>query len=89
MGEMTADQRRILAAYKIALSMMRDSSPRKLLDLLNVLECRDLLRLERLEQIISGQPRITTTRVAPAMEVVTCEAELSAATRPIATCGAG
>lgn len=48
---MTEDQRRILAAYKIALSMMRDRTPRKLLDLLNVLECRDLLRKERQEEI--------------------------------------
>lgn len=86
---MTADQRRILAAYKIALSMIGGSSPRKLLDLLNALECRDLLRMERLERAQQGQPQITTTRVAPAMEVITCEAELSAATRPTATCGAG
>jgi len=48
---MTEDQRRILAAYKIALSMMRDRTPRKLLDLLNVLECRDLLREEAREEI--------------------------------------
>ena len=48
---MTEDQRRIPAAYKIALSMMRDRTPRKLVDLLNVLECRDLLRKERQEEI--------------------------------------
>jgi hypothetical protein len=48
---MTEDQQRILAAYKIALSMMRDRTPRKLLDLLNVLECRDLLRKEAREEI--------------------------------------
>jgi len=32
---------------------------------------------------------ITTTRVAPAMEMITCEAGIFAATKPIVICGAG
>ena len=43
--------------------------------------------IERLESMEGEQ--ITTTRVAPAMEVITCEAGHSAVTRPTAICGAG
>jgi hypothetical protein len=48
---MTEDQRTILKAYKLALSLKRDRSPKQLYELLCVLECRDLLREERREQI--------------------------------------
>lgn len=47
---MTKAEQRLLAAYKIALSMIGDRSPKKLYELLNVLECRDLLRQQRREE---------------------------------------
>lgn len=46
--QLTPQELQIIAAYKLALSMIGDLSHYKLHQLLDILECRDLLRKQRL-----------------------------------------